>query len=314
MKLDAKYWPQWSAMLGNIRKESPEFLIDLGDTWAFNNGYGVPHSPYFPVSYGMVMKPARSGVDRYRGLSDVCADCGYFMVRGNHEGISAYDHPSIREYQIALVKLFAPNPNGATYPQGGSLDPDYDEGYFASEWGDALFVVLDVVKYKDSKQVNNSASRFHIGEEQLSWLTSVLENSTHKWKLIFAHHLFGGGSAYGRGGATCALQNEQAQIQALAETHGAHFFHGHDHLLSAEYASSVFYYCAGLACGQLLDYKNWADRAYPSGYVLPSTDSSPIKDLGYVIVDATPSTLTITYKTYLGAVVQIDRLTNQGPL
>lgn len=128
-----------------------------------------------------------------------------------------------------------------------------NHGYFAFDWGDALFVVLVVVNNKESKPVKSPA-RFHIGDRQLHWLESVLSNSSQKWKFLFGHHPFGGADTYGRGGAAYAEEHEQAQIQALAEQYGAHFFYGHDHLPTKGWANGVLYYCCGLAWGLQFDY------------------------------------------------------------
>jgi hypothetical protein len=209
-----------------------------------------------------------------------------------------------------------PNPDGTTYSQGGSTDSDYNQGYFAHEWGDALFVMMDVVKYKASKEVKPSPARFHIGEAQLGWLTSVLQNSTQRWKFIFMHHLFGGGNKYGRGGAAFAFDYEQAQIQALAEQYGAHIFYGHDHLLAKDWANGVLYYCCGCAWGGQSNYiiegtnENYS-RLYPDGYTSTSCNSVPpaCENNGYVVVEVTPTQVKIQYKSYLGYVVDETVLT-----
>jgi len=265
------------------------------------------------------MRPARNGHSGYRGISDICADNAYFLARGNHEGISDYDEAQTGQMLRTLLKLFVPNADGTTYLQGGSADSDYDQGYFAFEWGDALFVILDVVKYKNSRMLDPSPARFHIGDAQLIWLTSVLQNSTQRWKFIFMHHLFGGGNYYGRGGAAFAFYYEQPQIQALAEQYGAHIFYGHDHLLAKGWANGVLYYCCGLAWGPQPDYivskagGNYA-TFYPEGYISTSCNSVPpaCENNGYVMVEVSSTEVKITYKSYLGNVIDEMIVTEQA--
>jgi len=73
--------------------------------------------------------------------------------------------------------------------------------YYAFEWGDALFVVIDpywhspvpvdngvpgVEKTKDAWEAT-------IGDEQYAWFKKVLETSRAKYKFVFEHHVLGTG-------------------------------------------------------------------------------------------------------------------------
>jgi hypothetical protein len=306
-------WEPWDKMLGSVIADDPDFVMDLGDTYLFCNGFGKPHQRTFVQSYTIGLRP-RDGFHGHLGVSDVCADRGYFLTRGNHEGIINGAPPKWEQILIPALKLMVPNPNGSTYPQGGSHDSDYDQGYFAYTWGDALFVVLDVVKYKDFGDHKNP-ERFHIGNAQLSWLQSVLAGSTQKWKFLFMHHVFGGDGGYGRGGATFAFQYEQAQVQALCEQYGVQvMFRGHDHLVAVENANNVLYYVAGLACGPPIKDYSWATPIYPDGYLAPgcdrwNADAKECTSWGYAIVDVTPTKVTIQYKNIYGEVLQTDTVT-----
>jgi hypothetical protein len=304
LKTQANHWLEWDVLTGRVANEPVDFIMDMGDTWYSCDGHGTPWTKGLPGLYSTVMRPVRNGYSGYRGISDVCADRAYYLARGNHEGISNYDKQPTRKILRTLLKLFVPNPDGTTYPQGGSMDTDYNQGYFAFEWGDALFVVMDVIKYKDNKKVEHSPARFHIGEAQLLWLTSVLQSSTQRWKFIFMHHLFGGGNRYGRGGADFAFDYEQSQIQTLAEQYGAHIFHAHDHVLAKEWANGVLYYCCGLAWGAQFDYKKYAPL-YPDGYTSTSCNSIPpaCENNGYMVVEVSPTQVKIQYKSYLGYVI-----------
>jgi hypothetical protein len=304
-----RHWPEWDVLIQSLNNEQVDFLIDVGDTWALCDGSGKPKTNSLIGLYSIVMRPTRNGYSGYRGISDTCADHAYYLARGNHEGLSNYDKAQTGKTLKTLLNLFVPNPDGTTYPQGGSMDSDYDQGYFAFEWGDALFVVMDVIKYKNKRKIEPSPSRFHIGEAQLMWLTSVLQNSTQRWKFIFTHHLFGGGTEYGRGGVAFAFDYEQSQIQALAEQYGAHIFYGHDHVFAKGWANSVLYYCCGLAWGLQFNYilEPGMDYSviYPDGYISTSCKSKPpaCENNGYVIVEVSSTEVRIKYKSYLGYVV-----------
>jgi hypothetical protein len=311
-----RYWAEWDALAEKVANEPVDFVIDVGDTYPFCIGIGNPRAKGLPGLYSTVMRAARNGYNSYRGVSDICADHAYYLARGNHEGLSNYDKQPTRNIVRTLLKLFVPNPDGTTYPQGGSMDSDYNQGYFAHEWGDALFVVMDVIKYKDKGSVGSPPARFHVSEPQLSWLTSVLQSSQKRWKFIFMHHLFGGGNKYGRGGSAFAFTYEQALIQSLAEQYGAHIFYGHDHLLAKGWANNVLYYCCGCAWGGQFDYfmegsGTPVGTVYPDGYTSTSCNSVPpaCENNGYVVVEVTPTQVKIQYKSYLGYVVDETVLT-----
>jgi hypothetical protein len=310
------HWPEWSVLVQSMKAEPIDFLMDLGDSWLMCKGSGHVATKDFPEAYSRIA-PSRSGYQTYKGYSDLCADCGYYLSRGNHDGLTDADPPEWKQLFIPLLKMFVPNPNGRTYPQGGSTDSDYDQGYFAFEWGDALFIVLDAIKYKDYKKKIPNPSRFHIGAKQLAWVTNTLQNATQRWKFMFFHHLFGGGDNYGRGGAVFAKEYEQAQLHALAVQYGAHFFHGHDHLWAEEMVDGVLYYESGLAWGSQSDYitKGAHDKPYsefyPEGFTSTSCHSIPpgCENNGYVIVEVSPTQVTIWYKNYHGQTIKTTTLT-----
>jgi hypothetical protein len=141
-------------------------------------------------------------------------------------------------------------------------------------------------------------------------LPDFKKNMNPSRKFIFMHHLFGGGSKYGRGGAAFAFDYEQAQIQALAEQYGAHIFYGHDHLLAKGWANGVLYYCCGCAWGIQFNYifnkaGDTYNMLYPDGYTSTSCNSIPpaCENNGYVVVEVSSTEVRIKYKSYLGYVV-----------
>lgn len=169
-------------------------------------------------------------------------------VIGNHDGEAGFQgNPAVEASSLAarLATLPNPYPAYAGNPEGS---------YYSFKTGDALIVVIDVMRYTTVKP--QSADDWTLGAVQLPWLADVLAASDRTWTFVFAEHLDGGeptpillGSNYyyGRGGLRATLDDlpsgtfkgEQAVLQALLEQHlasgrapgGATFFlSGHDHV------------------------------------------------------------------------------------
>src|SRR5690606_40368786 len=73
--------------------------------------------------------------------------------------------------------LYVPAPNAETYPEGGSPDEDY----YAFTWGDALFVVLNVMSYTEESLLLDgvgSPDAWTLGEAQLRWLERSEEHTS----------------------------------------------------------------------------------------------------------------------------------------
>jgi len=139
--------------------------------------------------------------------------------------------------------------NADPYLSGGARD-----GYYAFEWGNALFVMLDNFWYSwQGVSKSKDPWDWTLGRQQYDWLKRTLETSRARIKLVFAHHLVGGlpgSNTDARGGLECARYAEWGgyntngtwgftdrrpgwpmPIQDLLLTNGVSaFFHGHDHL------------------------------------------------------------------------------------
>src|SRR5690606_27425829 len=111
---------------------------------------------------------------------------------------------------------YMPGPKPDTYPLGGNEHEDY----YAFTWGDASFVVLNVMTYTPTSHLLGAypglADDWTLGEEQLLWLAETLEKLDTKWRFLLIHHAVGGAagdeanSGYGRGGGQAAAVGEQA--------------------------------------------------------------------------------------------------------
>jgi len=138
--------------------------------------------------------------------------------------------------------------------------------YYAFEWGDALFVTIDPYWHSPVSPdtglfLSDTAEgarndEVTMGDEQYAWLQSTLENSTAKWKFVFAHHINGGD---GRGAAVLVDNDEwggdfrngdlasnrpnwnKPIHQLFVDTDVTVFFQGHDHIYSREVVDGVIY-------------------------------------------------------------------------
>jgi hypothetical protein len=147
-------------------------------------------------------------------------------VIGNHEGEQGWRRKnkddSLEVWGTLVRKRIIPNP----YPNGfysGNEDMTsccgLREDYYAWEWGDALFVVLDPFWYTEAKphmgggyyECTADGWDWTLGKVQYEWLYETLHGCDAKWKFVFTHHFTGGlvrgkrgPSVYGRGGIDAA--------------------------------------------------------------------------------------------------------------
>ncbi|MBU3680133.1 MAG: T9SS type A sorting domain-containing protein [Candidatus Kapabacteria bacterium] len=253
---DKKGIPEmYKITLENMKKDSADFLLSLGDT------FGDDHTPTTTTSKDMDDLHR----DYLQYLGNICHSLPFFFCLGNHEGEMGYylkqNATSNIAYWGTLWRKFYyanPFPNGF-YTGNMTREPngiDYPENYYAFEWGDALFVVLDV--YRDC-DVNEKPQNWDwtLGETQYRFLKNALENSTAKYKFVFAHHTRG----QGRGAVNTAKGAEWGGYnnkgvyefdkfrpgwglpihQLMVKTGVNVFFQGHDHLYAKEELDGLVY-------------------------------------------------------------------------
>ena len=249
----------WRRALTNMLADQPDFLIDLGDTF-MEEKIGVTNA-YYLTQPGIfeLHEEVRRG---FFGL--VGHSMPTFLVNGNHEAELGWllklqgitNNPAVWGTQARQHYFAVPVPGGF-YSGASAIDPALRgprDGYYAFEWGDALFVTLDPFWYTSPKPGQDGWS-WTLGIDQHRWLQRTLETSTARFKFVFAHHLVGGGLGnQSRGGLTHAPYFEwggrntdgtdgfaakrpgwSMPIQQLLLTNGVQaFFHGHDHLYVRE--------------------------------------------------------------------------------
>lgn len=233
-----------------------------------------------------------------------CLEAGHrsiahYLTIGNHDGENG--EPIDPEEARTARKEYIPNPS----------TPSIEEDYYSFTWGDALFIVLNVMSYSTGCNEAGTCDDWTLGQEQYDWLIEKLEEpQTTKWKFIFIHHPVGGNGRiesqdmYGRGGGRAAYVGEQFDIhkEILSNDYSQPgtqtiFFYGHDHVFFDMVVDGVHYSLpsdAGKEGGNMF--------AYASGYKamgLPDWLMDPFpQTAGYALVSVNPSSVTVTYKGY----------------
>jgi uncharacterized repeat protein (TIGR02543 family) len=338
----------------NVGADQPDFHIDLGDTFAMD-----PLPPYGDgLGNGMTEENAEAAylVQRpYLGL--IGGSVPFYLAIGNHENEEGWNFDDVftpPDQSLAIVglrarKMYFPNPIPDDFYSGNTdslpaefvaaypgLPPEesYHEDYFAWEWGDALFVVLDPFHYSTTwpnedgsgyggegqdGEVSGDRWDWTLGIDQYLWLKDTLENSDAIYKFVLSHHVTGGATSYGRGGIEAAPYFEwggqnadgtwgwdterpasegwDVPIHQLMVDNGVDvYFHGHDHIYAYEELDGIVY----LECPKPDD-AGYTWEPYGYGY---TEDLYPnglmIQNSGHIRITVTPAEATVEYvRSYL---------------
>lgn len=242
--------------LANALADQPDFLIDLGDTFMTDKHRGRETAA------------AQYVAQRYY-FGQIAHSVPLFLALGNHDGEAGRwldgGTENLAVWSNARRKRYFPNPvpngfytgNGQPDPQAGLL-----QDYYAWEWGDALFVVLDPFWFTSMNPRSNQDNWSRtLGRAQYDWLASTLEKSHAKFRFVFLHHLVGGLGKDARGGAESAPLYEWGGHEAdgterfkekrpgwpmsihalLVKHHVNAVFHGHDHLYARQELDGIVY-------------------------------------------------------------------------
>ena len=245
----------YQGTLARALTDSPDFHIDLGDT-------------FMTEKHENRAAAAKQYLAQRYYFSQLCHSAPLFLALGNHDGESPRgrggEDESLAVWSNAMRKLYFPNPvpdsfytgSKTKHPEAGLL-----QDYYAWEWGDALFVVLDPFWFTQKRRGRGDNWKRTLGEEQYQWLRRTMETSKSKFKLVFIHHLAGGADDQGRGGAEAAPFFEwggrnadgsdgfttnrpgwPAPVhQLLVQNHVSIVFHGHDHLYAKQDLDGIVY-------------------------------------------------------------------------
>lgn len=299
------YTPLYEICLANQALDRPDFMFSLGDT------FGDDHTPDETTSADM--KALHEDYLKY--LGKITHSIPFFFCLGNHEGENGYylqqnNGENIAVYGTQWRKYYYPNPYPNEFYSGNMTQEaygiGYPENYYAFTWGDVLFLVLDV--YRDC-DVNEKPQKWDwtLGEVQYKWFRKTLEESTAKYKLVFAHHTRGqgrGGAATAKGYEWGGYNNTKYEFdsqrpgwgkpiqQVMNDTGVNIFFQGHDHLFAWEKVDGVVYQEVPMP----------SDSSYKIG-VTDNGDAYTdviLDGSGHLRVNVSPQCLTIDYiRAYL---------------
>ena len=251
---------RYALTLQNARDDHPDFHIDLGDTFRSDTIVKNPGD----LTYQRVLE--REIAHRpFFGILTHSAPL--FLVLGNHDSEYLYYtrpesgmNPNLPVWATNARKALFPNPapdafytgNQTAYPE---IDGGLRENYYAWEWGDALFVVLDPY-WELSGRGGSGWDPMH-GDEQYQWFRDTLQNSDARYKFVFEHHVLGqsrGGVELARnyewGGHDPKGRNtfeemrpgwEKPMHDLMAENGVNIYFQGHDHLFARGESDGVTY-------------------------------------------------------------------------
>ncbi len=188
----------------NVEDDAPDLHFDLGDTFITDN------------------LTSQSAVDqKYLTQRDYFDNFAHstpvFLSSGNHEneeGWNLDDTFSLALASIKARKAFYPTPIPDATDDFYTANTDtlsaiggdnYREDYYAFEWGDALFVVIDPFQYTMELPYSGGTAgegtddpttgdqwSWTLGYQQYEWLRTTLEDSDAEFKFVFSHHMVGG--------------------------------------------------------------------------------------------------------------------------
>lgn len=250
--------PTYEKSLRNAVAARTDFHLDLGDTFMVDKyvDYRDAGAHYLAQRY-------------YLGIVGRVAPV--FLVLGNHDGEQRGrgGDETMALWANRMRKTYFPNPvpdafytgSATPHPVAGLL-----QNYYAWEWGDALFIVLD--PFWNSPRTRGGGrdgpvdnwSRT-LGREQYDWLARTLAGSRAPYRFVFLHHLAGGETPEGRGGAEASRffewggrdidgRDTFAQRRPgwpmpvhdlLVRHHVTAVFHGHDHLYAQQERDGIVY-------------------------------------------------------------------------
>jgi len=316
-----------------LRNENPDFILILGDATGIGAAYKWK---------GLGLKAPDSGLteqdyDDYSKLfwlrmrkmySALSPSVPIYLVQGNHDGESSYD--PVRSYARSYRKKYFRQPG---IRQGGSED----ENYFPMIWGGEflgggapLFMVLDNEGYNRDWLLPTKPEDWTLGDQQKSWLKTVLTYETD-WKFAFFHHVLGGWPrgtsedlthyAYGRGPLFtsedyqdyCENPNQVEQVELtkiMMDNRLNAVFSGHDHIfhtrrISDSQGRKMYAICSGSPKhrGELDWYKGtlWGKHYGTYGhYWTESSAASPTTTFwgpsGYTKITLTSGQIKVEYK------------------
>jgi hypothetical protein len=303
--------------LENVAEDNPDFHLDLGDTFWMDG-----------VSTAAVANQRYLAQRQWMGT--ISHSAAIFVATGNHENEEGWNFDDANSKALLSVnarKRYYPSPITDGFYSGNddtlaAIDGDHlREDYYAWEWGDALFVVIDPFQYTMIKPYSGTAGGedddetvigdrwdWTLGQQQFNWFKQTLEDSDATFKFVFAHHVTGGTYDYVRGGAEAAPyfewggQNwdgtwgfnterpgwgDDPIHQLMIDNGVGAFFHGHDHEYAYEVRDGVVYQLVPQPGNTGYGFNLYLESDPYTEVVLPSP--------GHLRVTVSPSQATVDY-------------------
>jgi hypothetical protein len=294
----------YALTLKNILSKKPDFLIDLGDIFM---------SEKQPVINQTVITDRHLLYRPY--FNNVCHSVPLFLALGNHEGEAGWlingTASSIPVMTTNTRKLYYPNPIPNSFYSGDTIPENFvglREDYYAWEWSDALFIVLDPYWHT----VTRPDWGWTLGKDQYDWFKKTISKSKAKNKFVFCHHLVGGKGTDTRGGTEYAGYFEMGGNnpdnswgfdtyrpgwgkpihQLMVENNATIFFHGHDHFYGKQEKDGIVYQEVPQPSNKNITNISASKYGYVDGVLLPGR--------GYLLVTVSVSSTKVEYiSTYL---------------
>jgi hypothetical protein len=293
----------------NVVSGEPDFYFTLGDDFSID---GL-------ISRNQISQESVDNMylNQRQYLGIVGSNSPVFLVNGNHEQAARYllngtkDNPAIYAALARLKYYSLPAPDN--FYSGDKEEINFlglPGDYYAFEWGDALFVVIDFY-WHSAKAVDNVAGNLGpkrsnmwditLGEIQYQWFKKTLEKSKARYKFVFSHHVLGTGRGgverakfYEWGGYNQAGEMEFTKMrpgwespihQLMVKNKVTVFFQGHDHLYARQELDGIIYQSVPNPADDT--YTAFNAGAYKTGKVLPNS--------GYLKVTVSPEQIKVDY-------------------
>jgi len=299
--------------LDNMLADQGDFHIDLGDTFMCEKN-SAPFTAIAQTAPSQAIVDARYNYER-SNFGILAPSSPLFLVNGNHEGEAGWLNDgtgsNIAIWTVRARQTNFLNPVPDTFYSGDSAVTPYvgqRASWYAWQWGDALFIVLDPFWYTTQKPGSNGWN-LTLGSNQYNWLQQTLAASSATYKFVFIHNLVGGLLGQMRGGVEAAPFYEWggnnsdgtagfSQMrpgwsmpihQLLAKYGVTAVFHGHDHLYAHQTLDGIAY--QEVPQPSAINENSGANLAASYNYVSGTILSSS----GHMRVTVSPSNVSVQY-------------------
>ena len=286
----------YEVTLQNEALEQADFMIDLGNTFLSDQAETEIQSDQMHLDVRKYFDQVAHSTPLMLAMGNYDGECGW--LRSNTSD-------NIAVWATNSRKKYYPNPipdgfyTGSTTVTPNIIEDGLRENYYAWQWGNALFIVIDPYWFSTGGLASGEWD-WSLGEDQYNWFKSTLEQSNAPYKFVFANQLFSI-AAEGRGGADRANTGEWGAAESdfivnrpgwtyhqsihdlMVENNVSAFFHGHDEFFGVEILDDIVYQ----ECPMPSSSNSGSRSEYSDVYSLDSG--------GYLRVTVSPANTQINY-------------------